>query len=466
MNSPILHVMVVGFHHTKGSQVEYCYPTLQEEGGEVLMPRVWENLPNLAMPDGSHNSPNGDTVYFTLPSSEDSRCTVFGIACYKHIDSKKLLQKEADVTRSHVQKSVVVLSRIPLYGNLRAKLELITEAYFNEKDFTKVGVLEQTFNNLTDMFTYDLMDNQAIYMGIPLYSLLMSFKHRTLELVKLLLLEKKIIFDITPTSRLSNVLMGLISLFPCTLEDGLTECAVTSKSGCHSESLNTNDYGFPLSIFTKGYLFHPYLSVNWIEQLRSDNVRGYCIGVTNGIFQSNKDLYDAYVTIDASGAGSINISDHKLQKLVDLTTQDVRFMQNILQGVENSTPSDFTGNDDWVRVQVYSYICSLLIVGKNEKSEHCAEYNSEFLTAWRDTHNFRVWNAGNHEPMPDVVAEHPCSGPIGAQDFLLIVGRKFNNSGQGRKVINTINSTAKYMSEQGSRLKSSFSTWISRPSHS
>ncbi|CAD5215344.1 unnamed protein product [Bursaphelenchus okinawaensis] len=460
MGSPILHVIVVGFHHTKGSQVEYCYPPINESEDEIELPDQWENLPNLAMPDGSHNSLDGDTVYFTLPALDECCNTVFGIACYRHIDSDKLLQKDSEVTRSHVQKSVVVLSRVPLYGNLRAKLELITEAYFNEKDFTKVEVLHQTFDNLTDLFTYDLLDCQAIYMGIPLNALLSAFKHHTLELVKILLLEKKVIFDVTPTSKLSDVLMSLISLLPCMLEEGLVEAA--SQSCSKSDNIKVNKYGFPLNIFTKGYLFHPYLSVNWIENLRLPSVRGYCIGVTNSIFRSNKDLYDVYVSIDSNGVGSININDPKLEKQVALTTQDIRFMQNILHSVENSVPSDFTGNDDWVRVQIYSYICSLLMVGKDGLTEHYNEYNTEFLTAWKDTHNFKVWSAAQYEKMPDVVLEHPCTGPVGATDLLLLVGRKINSSGQGRKVISTLNTTAKYVSEQGNRLKSTFSTWMNR----
>lgn len=37
-----------------------------------------------------------------------------------------------------MQKSVCILSRAPLYGVLKAKLQLITQAYFNELDFSRV----------------------------------------------------------------------------------------------------------------------------------------------------------------------------------------------------------------------------------------------------------------------------------------------------------------------------------------
>lgn len=59
------------------------------------------------------------------------------------VKRKNLLQKiknrTADITRGTVQKSVCVLSAIPLYGHIQVKMALITHAYFEEGDFTKVG---------------------------------------------------------------------------------------------------------------------------------------------------------------------------------------------------------------------------------------------------------------------------------------------------------------------------------------
>lgn len=52
-----------------------------------------------------------------------------------------LLVKSPDVTRSIVQKAVVVLARQPIFGPIRQKLAVITAAWFNEKDFTKLDIL-------------------------------------------------------------------------------------------------------------------------------------------------------------------------------------------------------------------------------------------------------------------------------------------------------------------------------------
>jgi hypothetical protein len=42
-----------------------------------------------------------------------------------------------EVTRSSIQKSVCIISKWPLYGMIANKLELITHAYFEERDFSK-----------------------------------------------------------------------------------------------------------------------------------------------------------------------------------------------------------------------------------------------------------------------------------------------------------------------------------------
>lgn len=110
-SNPILHVLVIGFHHKKGCQVrkndndmcfhrrswefinartvfqvEYAYPPLSPEhtSDSNDCPPGWKYLPTLALPDGSHNYTH-DTVYFHLPSLSNPNQTVFGISCYRQI---------------------------------------------------------------------------------------------------------------------------------------------------------------------------------------------------------------------------------------------------------------------------------------------------------------------------------------------------------------------------------------------
>ena len=56
-DNPVLHVLVIGFHHRKGCQVEYSWPPLIEENDcrSANLPAQWKHLPSLALPDGAHN---------------------------------------------------------------------------------------------------------------------------------------------------------------------------------------------------------------------------------------------------------------------------------------------------------------------------------------------------------------------------------------------------------------------------
>lgn len=110
---PVLHLVVIGFHHKKGyqvsvnrtfhwlqlangnesfnlnvidlSKVDYSHPPLfadKPNGDSVTeCPDGWKYLPTLALPDGSHNFAE-DTVFFNLPSLKDPRKTIYGISCY------------------------------------------------------------------------------------------------------------------------------------------------------------------------------------------------------------------------------------------------------------------------------------------------------------------------------------------------------------------------------------------------
>lgn len=225
--NPVLHVVVVGFHHKKGCQVDYSYPPLIS-GGEVHStetPKEWKNLPSLAIPDGAHNYVK-DTIYFHLPAREGYHRTVHGVACYRQIDSKDLRNRTDDITRSTVQKSVCVLSYLPLYGLIQAKLELITHAYFDELDFTKVSLLEETYRNLNASLTNSLLNGGSqVFLGMTVRDIVLQFKHKIVLLFKLIMLERRVLFTGTPVEKLCNFILSILSLFPGMIEHGLIESA-------------------------------------------------------------------------------------------------------------------------------------------------------------------------------------------------------------------------------------------------
>ncbi|KAL1006312.1 hypothetical protein UPYG_G00070660 [Umbra pygmaea] len=243
LKGPVLHIVVVGFHHKKGCQVEYSYPPLLPQDGHDSsnLPEEWKYLPFLALPDGAHNYQE-DTVYFHLPplTGTDMKC-VYGVSCYRQIEAKSLKVRLADVTRETVQKSVCVLSRVPLYGLLQAKLQLITHAYFDEKDFSQISILKELYDHMNGSLRGTTLEGSQVFLGLSPRDLILHFRHKVLILFKLILLEKKVLFYVSPVSRLVGALMTVLSLFPGMIEHGLADSSQYRPRSSVSEELSLVD---------------------------------------------------------------------------------------------------------------------------------------------------------------------------------------------------------------------------------
>lgn len=162
-------------------------------------------------------------MFFHLPPRCGDRTTVYGVSCYRQIEAKALKVRQADITRETVQKSVCVLSQLPLYGLLQAKLQLITHAYFEEKDFSQISILKELYDHMNSSLGGTLLEGSQVYLGLSPRDLVLHFRHKVLILFKLILLEKKVLFYISPVNRLVGALMTVLSLFPGMIEHGLTD---------------------------------------------------------------------------------------------------------------------------------------------------------------------------------------------------------------------------------------------------
>lgn len=78
-----------------------------------------------------------DFSYFTLrreATSTQNATSLFGISCTRQIPASSLIVRSLDVTRSTVQKAVVVVTDGPQhFGPLREKLSMVTSAWFAQR---------------------------------------------------------------------------------------------------------------------------------------------------------------------------------------------------------------------------------------------------------------------------------------------------------------------------------------------
>ncbi|KRX26708.1 Late secretory pathway protein AVL9 -like protein [Trichinella nelsoni] len=352
------------------------------------------------------------------------------------------------------------------------------------------------------------------FRGLSVRELLHTYRHRTLMLFKLVLLEKRIFFNISPVGSLCSNILALISLFPRMIDFGMSHSASYSPlledSNLKSDEMNSskedndnslplntsnddNDddgsggdggggeqtseckrdsenrhlsnntiatelpldaYGFPLAIFTKGSVLHPYLSLPYMDWLESDHVRAYVVGFTNTLFKQKKELFDAMITIDEENGIDIEIPDVRLRRLLVLSAADLRFIDGVLKTAfqDDSSISQFTkweGGDEWIRFQFSQYLISLLLTAASDDTSYYDDFNAAFVHSYKTTHNFLLWYSGGFHKQMNFPAGHICHGQLNLADFKLRFTHTIESSDQARKLQHALNTTGNFVNQTG-----------------
>ncbi len=110
--------------------------------------------------------------------------------------SDELLVRPSDVTRSTVQKAVVVIGATPqFFGMLRERLSVVTTAWFTQKEFGDVGILRRFQESLADEHERGQLNEEVDrdqYLGMNLREVIRQFRWQTLVLLKCCLLQPKV----------------------------------------------------------------------------------------------------------------------------------------------------------------------------------------------------------------------------------------------------------------------------------
>ncbi|KAL9632527.1 MAG: hypothetical protein Q9204_003751 [Flavoplaca sp. TL-2023a] len=452
-------VCVVNFHHARGPELEHWFGV--EDGTDPAADNDWSFLPFMALSDGAHISVE-DFSYFTLHRRESPTrpaSSAFGISCTRQMDANHLIHRPADVTRSTVQKAVVVIADNPcLFGHLREKLSMVTGAWFAQRDFADLDILKKFHESLTAK-PHDAEDTQDLYLGLSLRELIYEFKHQTLVLLKCILLQPKMLFFGSRCERLCMTQFSLISLIPLLLSH-LDDCASPDLDAQPADaqppsSLRTSDraslltyMGLPLRIFGKGSLFGPYTPLQQLDVLADhERTRSYMVGSTNSLLLQQKDRYsDILINLDDS---SITISSPSLRTALALSAADRRWIDFLTQTVTStwdsknpSRPSTlaYLGSEEFIRLQFEEYILALLAsvrhhlylstvpntVGPQHHSHvHHAhhlpqpiqDFNSDWVTYWQGTSSFALFLRTTDPHLFDIVEpRHPTAGAMTVED--------------------------------------------------
>uniref|UniRef100_A0A6B2L1L5 UDENN domain-containing protein n=1 Tax=Arcella intermedia TaxID=1963864 RepID=A0A6B2L1L5_9EUKA len=335
----------------------------------------------MATPDRVHLLSKGYS-YFRISN-------YFGVSCFQQISAEKAKDQKDQITRSTVQKSVVVISTKPFYGAIRFILDPCTEAYFNHAYFEERDILIRTFEQLTTKFNRvnekTISDNRdSLFLGVSLKQFIRRFGRDALTLYKLMWLEKKIIFYDFPPSEVCDNIVAVSSLLPHFLFSLSPHVVRTPK-----EMKEAKDFALPLTIFDTTYLA-PYVSLHYFDFLQSRP--SFIIGSSNRLFVEGSLAADVIVT-----EGTVKFNDPKLEKLFKLHQRDRMFIDRIISTVktEDELHEKFEGSDLWIRSLFNQYTLSLLsvVVKSNFESdlEPLEVFNESWIEEWKKTKNYSVW---------------------------------------------------------------------------
>lgn len=431
----VLGIALVDFNHLVGPKIEWSKGEIFEDE------EVAKILPFLALPDGAHLNAE-DYSYFHLVPSGPNPTTIFGISCNQQIATSALLVKMPDVTRSTVQKAVVVLASKPVFGPIRDKLGVVTTALFNQRDFQETQILDD-FEVALEPSLRGQLTESGLYMGTSLREFVHVFRQRTLVLVKALMLQKRILFFGHPVERLCTYQYSLISLLPGllqTLDDcGSPPLAARAPTLSKPSSLRTSDHksmmaytGLPLDIFGKDAFFQPYLPLQQMDMLKE--TKSWLCGSTNSIVTQQNDI-DLLVNTET---GTFEFRDPKLERSAGLTPADRKWMDDIVQDVnegwsdedpKRSQGMQFKGSDDYLRTKFEEYITAALasvryrdFVAKGEgngviitggtggDASSTEDFNPLWISEFKNTNAYEVWERTTDPLLFDIVEpRHPCN---------------------------------------------------------
>lgn len=427
----IFALCLVDFHHARGPEIQWWksnyHPILQDDH------TLFKNLPFQALPDGSHlfeetfsnfnlvyDFENGISLdeladFENYDKNPNNLKTLFGCSCVHQVKTSDLSAEERerhkDITRSIVQKSIVVITRKqPIFTKIKEKLSIITKSYFQQDDFDNTEILENLFDNLNDSFKlidreesdhngpftdneYDpetlkvnlrslneleakilleKMKNEKeeeFFVNLNIKDVLLNFKFNLLIILKALLLEKKVlIFSNNNLEVLTLFQNSLIALMPNLMKNlDYSGCPLSDYNEVHStlmkpNSLNTNNrqsmlrfFGLPLQIFnTKNNFWNPYLPLQQLDELKVDS---FMAGCSNLLFVNQLTNYkiDLLVNLDSN---DLLFPMGKPNDL-NLSSNDKKFINNLLNDIKKDDET-FIGNDDYIRYKFEDYLSSLV----------------------------------------------------------------------------------------------------------
>ena len=312
-SNPILYIAVISFNQKKGAIVEFTYPDIDTlknntESNEYLLSlcekenksldsvdKVIENinyqLTYLCMPDGAHILKN-DSQFFLIQNLPK---LLYGISCYRQLETTPAMKEdEQENTRDCVQKAMCIVSKVPLFGQMISKLSITMLAYFNQESLKDKKIIGELYSNYK-ISAKNTINVNEIMASFSLKKLLSLTNDKIFSIMKLIMLEKKILVYSHISNNVCSFIFSFLSLFPCNAFFNLDYNSTGSKfyQQCYKP------YGLPLKFLNSNSVLYSLMTLYDIGDLEKENIKSYFIGTTNPIFMNYKKVeFDCIINKD------------------------------------------------------------------------------------------------------------------------------------------------------------------------
>ena len=363
----VIFLALITFHHKLGGVIECTFPpkeilnTNMELKSyvdnnkftttESVLDYISNNLVNYCLMDGIHLV-NKDASFFIIHDfKKPLYCLSYYIQKKTDNEENKIEDSFQENIRGCIQKSICIISTLPVFGNIKifqnyyAILSNQMTIYMNQKSLNNKGALNEIYNKLFE--EYHSEKKWIFNLRKPFLVL----KDDILVILKLILLEKRIIFYSQIPSNASLLIMILLSFLPGNYNNG--------------KSFFDEQNGTPFKIFHDKYLIYPLFTLfdldSLLEKIKNNNEINFLIGTTNKIIIENKNLnYSCLINIDEQkiqygqdvydDLKKLNGRETKLIKTIyHLINKDYKNKENnSLDEKNNSNNKKVKNNEDWI----------------------------------------------------------------------------------------------------------------------
>ena len=376
LQSPILLIALISFHHKKGSIIEYSFPPKESlhkspnisyliENKNISIAKfvedLFQKLTYICLPDGIHCT-KSDTQFFII---QDYNYPLYGISCYEQIKSQR--DDTIENTRNFIQKSLCILTILPLYSPLYAKLSVTLETFFNQTSLKDKNIINDLYQNFfLDGETNFRLDEMNFVFATR--KLICFTKEKIFLILKMILLEKKILIFSNISGNVCSFLYNLLALIP-----GQILFNLKNGNDIKIYLKHLKFYGLPLKIFHSNYKIYPLISLYEIDQIEEEKDVNYIMGTTNQLIWNEsfeKKKVDLMINIDKMEIIPFFTKDKK--EIFEYTKEEKDIYYNI-ENKLNSHKVNYNNTnwlnsneiddeiDDYIRNEFSKYFKDMLI---------------------------------------------------------------------------------------------------------